>query len=65
MTMKFKKVISIVLAVLMTFSVFGVVSFAEETPAADYTAELIAASTNADEKVATIILPGIGQSDST
>lgn len=65
MTMKFKKVISIVLAVLMTFSVFGVVSFAEDTNAVDYTSQLIAASTNADEKVATIILPGIGQSDST
>ena len=65
MTMKFKKVISIVLAVLMTFSVFSVATFAEETAAVDYTSELIAASTNADEKVATIILPGIGQSDST
>lgn len=65
MTMKFKKVISIVLAVLMTFSVFGVVSFAEDTNAVDYTSQLIAASTNADERVATIILPGIGQSDST
>lgn len=65
MSMNFKKVISIVLAVLMTFSVFSVVSFAEDSKVADYTSELIAASTNADEKVATIILPGIGQSDST
>lgn len=60
---KFKKIISIVLAVVMTFSMFSVVSFAEDE--SDYTGELIAASTNSDERVATIILPGIGQSDST
>lgn len=61
---KFKKVLSIFLAVLMTFSVCGVVTFAEDTDV-DYTNQLIAASTSSDEKVATIILPGIGQSDST
>lgn len=65
MSMKFKKIISVLLAVVMTFSMFGVVTFAEDTNQADYTDELIAASTNTDERVATIILPGIGQSDST
>ena len=39
MTMKFKKVISIVLAVLMTFSVFSVATFAEETAAAKAVAD--------------------------
>ncbi len=58
----FKKVVSVFLAVLMAFSVCGVATFAEDT---DYTAELIAASTNSDERVATIILPGIGQSESS
>ena len=62
---KFKKVISVLLASLMAFSALGVVSFAEEGTTVDYTNELIAASTGSDEKVATIILPGIGQSDST
>lgn len=61
---KFKKVISVILAALMVFSAIGVVSFAEED-AMDYTNELITAATGSDEKVATIILPGIGQSDST
>ena len=61
---KFKKVISVILAALMAFSAIGVVSFAEED-AMDYTNELITAATGSDEKVATIILPGIGQSDST
>ncbi len=61
---KFKKVISVILATLMAFSAIGVVSFAEED-AMDYTSELITAATGSDEKVATIILPGIGQSDST
>lgn len=61
---KFKKVISVILAALMAFSAIGVVSFAEED-AMDYTNELITATTGSDEKVATIILPGIGQSDST
>ena len=61
---KFKKVISVILAALMAFSTIGVVSFAEED-AMDYTNELITAATGSDEKVATIILPGIGQSDST
>ena len=64
MTTKFKKIISVVLAVVMAFSMFGVVSFAEDD-SADYTAELIAASTDSSERVATIILPGIGQSEST
>ncbi|MBO5935176.1 MAG: hypothetical protein J6Q94_06770 [Clostridia bacterium] len=62
---KFKKVISILLAVLMTFSAVGVVAFAEEDATVDYTNQLITAATGSDEKVATIILPGIGQSDST
>ena len=61
---KFKKALSVLLAVLMAFSAVGVVSFAEE-PAVDYTADLINATTGSDERVATIILPGIGQSDST
>ena len=61
---KFKKALSVLLAVLMAFSAVGVVSFAEE-PAVDYTADLIDAATGSDERVATIILPGIGQSDST
>lgn len=61
---KIKKVLSIFLATLMAFSVCGVVTFAEDD-VADYTSQLIAASTSGDEKVATIILPGIGQSDST
>ena len=61
----FKKVISILLAVLMTFSAVGVVAFAEEDATVDYTSQLITAATGSDEKVATIILPGIGQSDST
>ena len=60
----FKKALSVLLAVLMAFSAVGVVSFAEE-PAVDYTADLINATTGSDERVATIILPGIGQSDST
>ena len=62
---KFKKVISVILAALMAFSALGVVSFAEEDAVVDYTSELITAATGSDEKVATIILPGIGQSDST
>ena len=62
---KFKKIISVMLAVLMAFSVCGVVSFAEGGNSVDYTADLISATTGSDEKVATIILPGIGQSDST
>ena len=62
---KFKKVISVILAALMAFSALGVVSFAEEDAVVDYTSELVAAATGSDEKVATIILPGIGQSDST
>ena len=61
----FKKVVSIFLAVLMTFSAIGVVSFAEEDATVDYTSQIVAAATGSDEKVATIILPGIGQSDST
>lgn len=61
---KMKKVLSVFLAVLMAFSAVGVVSFAEDTNV-DYTAQLINATTGSDEKVATIILPGIGQSDST
>lgn len=62
--MKFKKIISVLLAALMAFSALGVVSFAQGD-AVDYTSKLIAAATGSDEKVATIILPGIGQSDST
>ena len=62
---KFKKVISVLLAALMAFSALGVVAFAEEDATVDYTSQLIAASTGSDERVATIILPGIGQSDST
>ena len=61
---KFKKIISVILATLMTFGAIGVVGFAEEAPV-DYTAQLINAAAGSDEKVATIILPGIGQSDST
>lgn len=60
---KFKKALSVFLAVLMAFSVCGVVTFAEDS-ASDEMAALTAASTG-DEKVATIILPGIGQSEST
>lgn len=62
---KFKKVISVILATLMAFSAIGVVSFAEDDATVDYTNELITATTGSDERVATIILPGIGQSDST
>ncbi len=62
---KFKKVISVLLAALMAFSALSVVAFAEEDATVDYTSQLIAASTGSDERVATIILPGIGQSDST
>ena len=65
MSMKLKKIISVFLAVLMAFSVCGVVTFAEDDSLADYTNELIAASTDSSERVATIILPGIGQSEST
>lgn len=59
---KLKKVLSVFLAALMAFSVCSVATFAED---ADYTDDLIAASTNSDERVATIILPGIGQSESS
>ena len=61
----FKKVVSIFLAVLMTFSAIGVVAFAEEDATVDYTSQIVAAATSSEDKVATIILPGIGQSDST
>ena len=61
---KFKKVLSIFLAAMMAFSVCGVVTFAEDANV-DYAAQLIDAAAGSDEKVATIILPGIGQSDST
>ncbi len=62
--LKLKKALSVFLAVLMAFSVCGIVTFAEDADV-DYTNELIAASTDSNERVATIILPGIGQSDST
>lgn len=62
--LKLKKVLSVFLAALMAFSVCGVVSFAEDTND-DYLNQLTEAATSSDEKVATIILPGIGQSDST
>ena len=62
---KFKKALSVLLAVLMAFSAVGVVSFAEEETPDDFVAEVAAAATSSDERVATIILPGIGQSNST
>lgn len=61
--LKFRKVISVVLAVLMTLSVFSVVTFAESNNAP--VGSLENNITSDDERVATIILPGIGQSEST
>ena len=57
-----KKIISMILAVVMTFSMFAVCASAEDTEA-DPT-DFIPAASNG-EVIPTIIMPGIGQSEST
>ena len=57
-----KKIISIIMAVVMTFSMFAVCA-ADETDVVDPT-DYIPATSNG-EVVPTIIMPGIGQSEST
>lgn len=64
--LKFRKVISVVLAVLMTLSVFSVVTFASANSNSETNALSLGGFVGGnDERVATIILPGIGQSEST
>ncbi len=57
-----KKVICVMLAVIMAFSAFSVSVFATDVKADLLTDAPLAPE---DEKVATIIMPGIGQSDSS
>ena len=57
-----KKIISMILAVVMTFSMFAVCASAEDAEA-DPT-DFIPAASNG-EVIPTIIMPGIGQSEST
>lgn len=56
----YKKIISVILAMVMTFSIFAIGAAAETVGATDYIPE----ATNG-EVIPTIIMPGIGQSEST
>lgn len=59
----YKKIISVILAMVMTFSVFAIGASAETQVAADGTGYIPAAADG--EVIPTIIMPGIGQSEST
>lgn len=65
MSPKFKKFLSVVLALVMAFSVFSVIGFAEQDNGSSVAlTDMIPASADGDA-VPTIIIPGISQSPST